>query len=384
MRAISSVVRPSATWVSTSRWRGVRTSTPVLIAREVSPGNGSIPSTVCRLQRGLVRPSPEGPTGPTPRSGSLLAVAITIGLLLAGAVVLYVGAELAVRGASRLARAAGIPAFALGALLFGIDLEGTGTAVVAAARDQTEIAAGEIFGTVLFLFSAAFGAALLLAREPIPSPPPVMVLAPAAAILAATLAIFDRYVDRLEGALLVVLYLAYVLVLVRHERARGATDKGWTLEGPLAERAEKETGPPLVAVAGLAFLAGGALLLVGGGTRLVSAVDLLPGFVGAAVVGVLASLDEVLLEILPVRRGHHELATGNLFGTLAAFTSGVLGVAALVRPLDLDGAANAAFLGMTAMYAAVATTFLVRDRAGRVLGTAVLVGYAVWLGATAA
>src|SRR5918996_1345432 len=326
MRAISSVVRPSATWVSTSRWRGVRTSTPVLIAREVSPGNGSIPSTVCRLQRGLVRPSPEDPTGPTPRSGSLLAVAITIGLLLAG----------------------------------------------------------EVFGTVLFLFSAAFGAALLLAREPIPSPPPVMVLAPAAAILAATLAIFDRYVDRLEGALLVVLYLAYVLVLVRHERARGATDKGWTLEGPLAERAEKETGPPLVAVAGLAFLAGGALLLVGGGTRLVSAVDLLPGFVGAAVVGVLASLDEVLLEILPVRRGHHELATGNLFGTLAAFTSGVLGVAALVRPLDLDGAANAAFLGMTAMYAAVATTFLVRDRAGRVLGTAVLVGYAVWLGATAA
>ena len=319
-------------------------------------------------------------------------MAITIGLLLAGAVVLYVGAELAVRGASRLARAAGIPAFALGALLFGIDLEGTGTAVVAAARDQTEIAAGEIFGTVLFLFSAAFGAALLLAREPIPSPPPVMVLAPAAAILAATLAIFDRYVDRLEGALLVVLYLAYVLVLVRHERARGATDKGWTLEGPLAERAEKETGPPprartgplIVAVAGLAFLAGGALLLVGGGTRLVSAVDLLPGFVGAAVVGVLASLDEVLLEILPVRRGHHELATGNLFGTLAAFTSGVLGVAALVRPLDLDGAANAAFLGMTAMYAAVATTFLVRDRAGRVLGTAVLGGYAVWLVATAA
>src|SRR5919108_3044295 len=131
---------------------------------------------------------------------------LAVGLLLVGAVVLYVGAEAAVRGGTRLARALGISSFAVGALLFGVDLEGLGAAVVASARGQTAIAAGEIFGTVLFLFSAAFGAALLAAREPVPSPDRVMVLAPGLHLVAGAFAIGDRYVARLEGVLLVIFY----------------------------------------------------------------------------------------------------------------------------------------------------------------------------------
>ncbi len=100
---------------------------------------------------------------------------------------------------------------------------------------------------------------------------------------------------------------------------------------------------------------------------------------GAAILGVLVSLDEVLLEILPIRRGTPDLATGNLFGTLAAFCSGVLGIAALVRPLELDSASLLAFLGAAGLYAIVATVFLARGRAWRGLGVVVLGVYAVWL-----
>jgi Ca2+/Na+ antiporter len=87
----------------------------------------------------------------------------------------------------------------------------------------------------------------------------------------------------------------------------------------------------------------------------------------------------VLLEVIPIRRGEPELATGNLFGTLAAFTTGVPGLAALVRPLFLDGVAAAAFLGVALLYFVVGTVFLVRGRAGRLLGATVLIIYAVWL-----
>jgi cation:H+ antiporter len=132
-------------------------------------------------------------------------------------------------------------------------------------------------------------------------------------------------------------------------------------------------------VGGLAVIAGGATVLVIGATRLVSATNLAAGFVGAAILGVLVSLDEVLLEILPIRRGTPELATGNLFGTLAAFTSGVLGVAALVRPLDLDGASATAFLGAAVLYAVVATAFLSRGQAWKGTGILVLLLYAAWL-----
>src|SRR5438874_4355916 len=117
------------------------------------------------------------------------------------------GAESAVRGTARFAVAAGIPAFVLGALLFGIDFEGASAALVAAGRGQTSIAAGEAYGTVIFLFSAAFGAALLVARKPVESPSPMMVAAPSLAIAVASLALFDRVITRVDGLLLILVYV---------------------------------------------------------------------------------------------------------------------------------------------------------------------------------
>jgi cation:H+ antiporter len=294
-------------------------------------------------------------------------------LLAAGAAVLYVGAEAAVRGASRLSLALGVPAFAVGALLFGVDLEGLGTAVVAAGRGETALAVGEVFGTVLFLFSAAFGAALLLAREPVPAPARIMVLAPGLHLVACAFAVSDRYVTRVEGVLLIVFYLAYVGLVVWTGRAGTAGDAE-------SEGDRRGPGAPLLLTAGgLLAVAGGAALLVAGGARLVTEAGLSAGFVGAAVLGILVSLDEVLLEVIPVRRGTPELATGNLFGTLAAFSTGVLGLAAVVRPLAIDAPGSVAFIGVAVLYAVVATVFVKRGRAGRILGAVVLASYAGWL-----
>jgi cation:H+ antiporter len=305
-------------------------------------------------------------------------MSLTLALLAAGALLLYVGAESAVRGATGLSRALRIPAFALGALLFGVDFEGLGAAVVAAGRGQTEIAAGQSFGTILFLFSVALGAALLMARSPVPSPSPVMVALPALPVVACAIAISDRFVARWEGALLVVIYGAYVVLVILRGNGTGAREEA--RGSPAAPT--RWTRSALLTGGGLALVYLGATLLVTGGSRLVDLTALSAGFVGAAVVGILVSLDEMLLEILPIRRGQPELATGNLFGTLAAFTTVVPGVAALVRPLVLDGAAAAAFLAAALLYFVVGTAFLARGRAGRLVGGTVLVIYAAWLALT--
>jgi cation:H+ antiporter len=304
-------------------------------------------------------------------------VLLAIVLLAAGAFLLFLGAEAAIRGAGAFARAAGLPLFAIGALLFGVDLEGLGTVVVAAGRDQPALAAGTIFGTIAFLYSAAFGAGLLLAGRRIESPPPEHVLAPAIGLITAAIACRDAYVERLEGALLLGLYATYVLYVVydrrlaaprlaevEHEADRGPATRGRSL---------------LLTLAGLAVVAVGAAGLVEGGTRILARTAFAPGFIGAALIGVLASLDEVLLSVLPMRRGQDELATGNLFGTLAAFSTGVLGLAALIRPLPLDGAALAALLFTALLYAVVAGVFLWKGSAGRVLGATVITAYGIWL-----
>jgi len=301
---------------------------------------------------------------------------VAISLLVAGAAVLTVGAEAAIRGAGRLAKARRISPFLLGALLFGVDVESVGAALIAAGRGQTALAAGEAFGTVVFLLSAAFGVALLLSPRPIESPSIQMVLLPAVTLLAGAAALADRVVSRPEGGALIGaygIYLGIVIVDGRGAQARAEEIVREAEEGPRV--------PPLVLlVGGLALVYAGASVLVNGGVRLLSMSGLAAGFVGAAIIGALASLDEVFLEVLPVRRGIPELATGNLLGTVAAFSTGVLGLAALVRPLEVDGAGATAFLAAAALYTVVATTFLARGRAGKVVGVAILALYGLWLG----
>jgi len=302
-------------------------------------------------------------------------VALAIVLLLGGAAVLTVGAEAAIRGAGRFAQAHRISPFMLGALLFGVDLESLGAALVAAGRGQTSIAAGEAFGTILFLFSAAFGAALLLSKKPVDAPSREMVLLPALALAAGAMAISDQLVSRLEAGGLVGIYLVYIGAVIREGRAaqiRAEEIKREAQEGPRL--------PPIVLVLlGLGLVYVGATVLVDGGIRILDRTSLAAGFVGGALLGALASLDEVLLEVLPVLRGMPELATGNLFGTVAAFATGVIGLAALVRPLEIDSAASSAFIASSVLYAVVALAFLLRGRAGKLVGMIVLAIYALWL-----
>jgi cation:H+ antiporter len=305
-------------------------------------------------------------------------VLLALGLLAGGAVILYLGAEAAVRGTAGLARTAGTPLFVLGALLFGIDLEGLGAAVVAAGRGQTALASGEIFGSILFVWSAAFGLALLLSRGPVPSPGQPMVLAPAIPLGAAAVVVFDSAVARWEGALLLVIFGLYVWFVVREGRA-ALRRRSEEIEREAGEGPRSRGIQASFAIGGLTLLYVGATVMVAGAERLAIETDLLAGFIGAAILGALVSLDEVFLEVLPIRRAAPDLATGNLFGTLAAFTTGVLGVASLVRPLQVDGAGALALLGVAVLYAMVGTTFLWRGRVGKVVGLLVLLVYAAWI-----
>ena len=256
---------------------------------------------------------------------------VAISLLVAGAAVLTVGAEAAIRGAGRLAKARRISPFLLGALLFGVDVESVGAIQ--------------------------------------------MVLLPAVTLLAGAAALADRVVSRPEGGALIGVYGIYLGIVIidgRGAQARAEEIVREAEEGP-------RVPPSVLLVGGLALVYAGASVLVNGGVRLLSMSGLAAGFVGAAIIGALASLDEVFLEVLPVRRGIPELATGNLLGTVAAFSTGVLGLAALVRPLEVDGAGATAFLASAALYTVVATAFLARGRAGKVVGVAILALYGLWL-----
>jgi cation:H+ antiporter len=294
--------------------------------------------------------------------------------LVVGAAVLMMGAGAATRAAGHFALERAMSAQLLGTLFFGVDLGSLATVLVAAGRGQTTIAVGAALGTTLLL-SVGLGLALLAANEPVPSPGrPVILLAAAALVLGAA-ALANEQVTRLEGAALLLAYVAYLVLLAQEGRV--SVMRGEHVQRVAAAR--RSLPPAGVALFGLALVFLGAMVLVGGGVRLAGRAGMTVGFVGAAIVGALASFDETILVVVRVRRGASDPATAHLFGAIAAVPTGMLGLAALVRPLVVDPAAWSAFLAAAVLYTVVATAFLAGNRVWRRTGLALVVLYGVWV-----
>lgn len=85
--------------------------------------------------------------------------------------------------------------------------------------------------------------------------------------------------------------------------------------------------------------------------------------------------------VTPARRGHPELAWGNVVGTVIVLLTLNLGIIALVNPVAADPLVlrfHAPYLvGCTI---AVALAVVLRRRLGRWMGAALVAAYAVYLG----
>ena len=122
-----------------------------------------------------------------------------------------------VRGASDLAEDLGVSSAFVGLVIvsIGTSLPELATALAAARRGQTDLVLGNVLGSNLFNTLAVAGIAGLVgpgvADETFHNALVVMVIAGAVAGL---FAVTGRKVDRWEGAMLLVLFLAFVIVAV--------------------------------------------------------------------------------------------------------------------------------------------------------------------------
>src|SRR5207342_1397995 len=84
-------------------------------------------------------------------------------------------------------------------------------------------------------------------------------------------------------------------------------------------------------------------------------------------------------EVLPSAGAARDRLTGFVLATALAFSAGVPGLAAIIRPLQIDSGANLAYLAASALVTVLAAVLLARQRAGRLLGAFMLLGYAGWI-----
>lgn len=261
----------------------------------------------------------------------------TLLLFLLGLVGLYLGADLMIRGASRLARRLGINALVIGLTVVAM---GTSTpellvGVVASVRDSSDIAIGNVVGSNVANIALILGIAALirpvrvqmrlLVREV-----PIMIFASLAFYIFA----LDGKLSFWDGLSMLAGFIAYTLYLLDGARRESPAIEveyqkfvptGGTLAGHL-----------LLTVVGLGLLLGGAHMVVTGAADAARLLGISELAIGLTVVAIGTSLPELATAIAASVQDEGDILVGNVVGSNIFNLLMVLGTASVARPLEVS------------------------------------------------
>lgn len=299
-------------------------------------------------------------------------------LLVAGIALVLWGAERFTDGALRTATRFSLSSFYVGAVVSGFEPENLVTGAAAAVDGLDQVALGTVIGSAVFLLTAGLGVTVLLVPMEVRIPregPLAMVLS----LLLFAGAVWDGTVSRTEGAVLALTAIALMVWLYRRSPLFQRSPDGNDDPAEAEPRGSRARAVGLLIV-GVAVMLVGAELMVRGVHALLSAVRLSETFLGMAVIGMGESLEETARMVVPARRGHPELAWGNVVGTVVILLALNLGLVALIHPLTADPLVvrlHAPYLAGCVLI--VAGALLWARRLGRPMGVLLLALCALYL-----
>ena len=303
-----------------------------------------------------------------------------------GLVALVVGAEVMVRGASRLAVSWGISPLVVGltVVAFGTSAPEMAVSVDAALSGTTGLAIGNVVGSnianvLLILGVSALVAPLLVAEQIIRQEIPVMI---GASLLVVVMAL-DGIIGRIEAALLFALVIAYTVFLVmQSRRATQATTDEFASEIPTSQWDRHWGVQAALVLGGLALLVLGAEWLVSAAVAFAKVMGVSDLVIGLTVVAVGTSMPEIATSLIAALRGQRDIAVGNVVGSNIFNLLAVLGAAGVVSTGGLgvpDAARNFDLWVMLAVAFACLPILLTGREIARWEGAVFLGYYAAYL-----
>jgi cation:H+ antiporter len=258
-------------------------------------------------------------------------------LFVGGLVALVVGAELLVRGASKLALSFGISPLVVGLTIVALGTSAPEMAVSTGAvlNGQTDIAVGNVVGSnifnVLFILGiSALIAPLVVHKQVIRQELPIML---GAAILLLIMG-WDGNITWLEAALLLVLTVVYtVFLIVQSRRATAAESAEYNDEiAPAAPGAWDAKLPAQIGliVVGLVFLVVGSDWLVSSAVVFAKSLGVSDLVIGLTIVAAGTSMPEVATSIMAAIKGERDIAVGNVVGSNIFNILGCIGLSGVV------------------------------------------------------
>jgi cation:H+ antiporter len=304
--------------------------------------------------------------------------------MLAGLVLLTGGAEGLVQGAASLAKR-----FGLSPLVIGLTVVALGTSMPelvvsleAALRGDGALSLGNVVGSNianigLILGVAALIRALHVQAQVIRFDMPIL----SAVSLGMVALVVDGQISRIDGAVLTFGLGTYIVVSIRWARAepKEAVNEVFGAALPTLHRWSIDL---LLLGLGLAGLVIGARFLIDGAVSLAQQWNVSNVVIGLTVVAVGTSLPELATSLVAAWRGEGDIAVGNAVGSCIFNLLGILGITALVHPLDagelslIDGAV---MLGLTLFLLPLMRTGFALSRLEGGLLLAAYIGYMAFL-----
>ena len=265
-------------------------------------------------------------------------------IFLGGLVALIVGAELLVRGASRLALSFGISPLVVGLTIvaFGTSSPELAVSVGAALQDRTDIAVGNVVGSnifnVLFILGlSALITPLVVDAQIIRQEVPIMI---GASLLLLAFGL-DGRLSLLDCAVLLALLVAYTLFLVVQSRRETQAARATYDEALPGSRWDAHWAvQALLVVAGLVLLVLGSNGLVQAATAFAKALGVSDLVIGLTIVAAGTSMPELATSLLAAVRKERDIAIGNVVGSNTFNILGCLGLTGLAAPDGIPIAAS--------------------------------------------
>jgi cation:H+ antiporter len=264
-------------------------------------------------------------------------------LIAVGLAVMILGAELLVRGGSRIAVRLSVPPIMMGLTVVSLGASAPELAIgIESARTgDAALAVGNIVGTnvvnlLLILGGSAAIRAIAIGMQSLRVDLPAI----AGASVLLLVMVRDGRLTASEGGVLVVYGVAYTLLIVWMSK-RGSASAIAEFDSELAHHREDRSRFHLVRdivwlIGGIAVVVILADLLVDGAVDLERNLGVSEVLIGLTVVAIGTSAPELVTTLVSTLRGNRDIAIGNLLGSSVYNVALILGATMLVAPAAIE------------------------------------------------
>lgn len=299
------------------------------------------------------------------------AIAVGLGLLV-------VGADLLVRGAVWIALVLGMSRMAVGLTLvaMGTSMPELMVSFTAARTGHNAIAMANVIGSNTANVLLIVGIAAVIRTIHLQVDRLEFGYLLLATALAGLPFVFGGQVTQLLAGSMIAMLVAFCWQLLRRERRRSAIPEG---ERPRGSVRGWVLHLATFAI-GLTALVYASEWLVIGSARIALSLGMSEAMVGMTIVAIGTSLPELATSAVAARKGHPEIAIGNVIGSNIFNVGAVLGIAGLLQPFPVDRSALWRLMVATAV-SAIALVLVLRFRFGvpRRIGWAFVGAYGAFL-----